>query len=178
MLVIRFLRTGKKAQPFFRIVVTDKKNPPKGGRFIENLGFVNPLTKEKQVKGERVKYWISVGAQPSDSVHNLLIEKKIIEGKKIAVHSIPEKKEEEVEEKAAPVAEAPATEEVKAEETPEEAPATEEVKEEAKEEAPVAEEKAEEPKEEKKEEATPEVKEEVVEEKAQEEVEKEKKEEE
>ena len=89
MLVIRFFRTGKKNQPFFRIVVTDKKNPPRGGRFSEVVGFFNPLTKEKNLKTERIKYWLSVGAQPSDTVHNLLIGEKIIEGKKIDVHKKP-----------------------------------------------------------------------------------------
>lgn len=86
MLSIRFLRLGKKSQPFFRLVVTDKRNPPKGGRFLESLGFYNPLTKEKKLNGERIKHWLSVGAKPSGSVHNLLISEGIIEGKKIPVH--------------------------------------------------------------------------------------------
>lgn len=86
MVVIRFLRVGKKNQPVFRIVVIDKKNPPKSGRFIEVVGFYNPLTKEKNLKAERIKYWLSVGAQPSDTVHNLLISEKIIEDKKIPLH--------------------------------------------------------------------------------------------
>ncbi len=101
MLVIRFLRAGKKNQPFFRIVVTDKKNPPRGGRFLEVVGFFNPLTKEKKLKKERIKYWLSVGAQPSDTVHNLLVGEKIIEGKKIDVHKKPKKKEKPEEEKPA-----------------------------------------------------------------------------
>jgi len=92
MLSIRFLRTGKKNQPFYRMVVTDKKNPPKGGRFLEIVGFLNPFTKEKQIKADRVKYWISVGAKPSDTVNNLLIQEKIIEGEKVAVHGKPKKK--------------------------------------------------------------------------------------
>ena len=102
MLVIRFLRTGKKNQPFFRIVVTDKKNPPRGGRFLEILGFFNPLTKEKKLKAERIKHWLGVGAQPSESVHNLLVKEGIIKGKKIDVHKKSKKKEKEAakEEKA------------------------------------------------------------------------------
>jgi len=48
---------------------------------VEVLGFLNPLTKEKQLKTERIKYWLSVGAQPSDTIHNLLVSEKIIEGK-------------------------------------------------------------------------------------------------
>ena len=87
MLTIRFLRVGKKNQPAFRIVVTEKTNPPRGGRFLEVVGFYNPLTKERNLKQERIKYWISVGAKPSDRVHNLLISEKVIEGKKIPVHA-------------------------------------------------------------------------------------------
>lgn len=86
MLVIRFFRVGKKNQPSFKIVVTDKRKPPKGGEFLEEVGFYNPLTKEKILRQERIKYWLSVGAKPSDTVYNLLVKEKIIEGKKIPVH--------------------------------------------------------------------------------------------
>ena len=72
MLVIRFFRVGKKNQPSFKIVVTDKRRPPRGGRFVEEVGFWNPLTKEKLLKKERIKYWLSVGAKASDTVRNLL----------------------------------------------------------------------------------------------------------
>ena len=92
MLTIRFLRTGKKNQPFYRMVVTDKKNPPRGGRFLEIVGFLNPFTKEKQIKADRIKHWISKGAKPSDTVHNILVQEKIIEGEKVAVHGKPKKK--------------------------------------------------------------------------------------
>ena len=86
MLVIRFLRAGKKNQPFYKIVVTDKKNPPRGGRFNEEVGFWNPLTKEKRLNAERIKIWIKNGAKPSATVFNLLVKEKILDGKKIAVH--------------------------------------------------------------------------------------------
>jgi len=99
MLVIRFLRVGKKNQPAFKIVVTDKRNPPRGGRFLEQVGFYNPLTKEKNLKIERIKYWLSVGAKPSDTVYNLLISEKIIEGKKIPLHKVKKKEEKSVSEK-------------------------------------------------------------------------------
>lgn len=99
MLVIRFFRVGKKNQPLFKIVVCDKKNPPRGGRFIEEVGFWNPLTKEKILKAERIKYWLSVGAKPSLSVFNLLISEKIIEGKKVTLHKKPKQKKEKIEEK-------------------------------------------------------------------------------
>jgi small subunit ribosomal protein S16 len=98
MLVMRFFRIGKKNQSAFKIVVTDKRNPPKGGKFVEEVGFWNPLTKEKILKGDRIKYWLSVGAQPSASVHNLLVKEKIIEGEKIPKHK--KKKEEKQKERA------------------------------------------------------------------------------
>lgn len=86
MLAIRFFRRGRKNQPFYKIVVTDKRNPPQGGRFLESLGFYNPLTKERKLNPQRVQYWLSVGAQPSETIHNLLIKEGIIKGKKIAAH--------------------------------------------------------------------------------------------
>lgn len=92
MLAIRLLRTGKKNQPTFKIVVTDKNNPPRGGRFVEEVGFYNPITKERKLKGERIQYWISKGAQPSDTVYNMLVSEKIVEGKKRPSHNKPEPK--------------------------------------------------------------------------------------
>ncbi len=95
MLVIRYLRAGKKNQPSFKIVVTDKRKPPRGGRFVEILGFYNPLTKKKNVKKDRVLYWISKGAKPSTTVHNLLVGEKIIEAKKVNVSKKKKLKEGE-----------------------------------------------------------------------------------
>jgi small subunit ribosomal protein S16 len=98
MLAIRLFRIGKKKQPSYKIVVTDKQNPPQGGQFIEQVGFYNPLTNEKTLKEDRIKYWLSVGAQTSDTVHNMLITEKIIEGEKrkrrIVIKEIKEKPEE------------------------------------------------------------------------------------
>lgn len=94
MLVIRLFRVGKKNQPSFKIVVTDKRKSSTKGPYIEEVGFWNPLTKEKVLKQERIRYWLSVGAKPSVTVHNLLISEKIIEGKKIPLHKKPKKKEE------------------------------------------------------------------------------------
>ena len=106
MFVIRFLRVGKKNQPSFKIVVVDKKRSSKSGRFLEEVGFCNPLTKEKVLKAERIKYWLSVGVKPSPTVHNLLVKEKIIEGKKIPKHKTPKKKEEKKSEEAKPIPEA------------------------------------------------------------------------
>lgn len=88
MLRIRLRRKGKKNQPFFQIVVTDQKNPPRGGRATEIVGFVNPVEKTREVKKERVEYWLSVGAQPSDRVHNLLVEEGVVDDEKRSVHPI------------------------------------------------------------------------------------------
>ena len=83
MLTIRLTRKGKKNQPFFRVVVIDKRRSSKGGRAVEELGYVNPLTKKKSFNKERALYWIKMGAQPSATVHNLLVSEKIIDAPKI-----------------------------------------------------------------------------------------------
>lgn len=137
MLKIRLQRIGRKNEPHFRAVVTDGTSGPKSGKFIEIVGSYNPKLGEINFKDDRVKYWIANGAQASGTVHNMLVDKKLIDGKKINVlpKKTPIKKEVE-ETPAAPKAEAPV-------ETPE----TEEAKveEETTEQAPVEETPAEEP---------------------------------
>lgn len=86
MLTIRLTRKGKKNQPFFRVVVVDKKRSAKRGRAVEILGYVDPLTKKKSFKKDRVLHWLKCGAQPSPTIHNLLVSEKIIDAKKIAKH--------------------------------------------------------------------------------------------
>ncbi len=98
MLAIKLARRGKKNQPFFRIVILEKTKNPKGN-FLEDLGFYNPKSKEVSFKGERIKYWISQGAQPTGSVNNLLVAKGIIKGKKVKVTKIHKKKIAEAEKK-------------------------------------------------------------------------------
>ncbi|MBU3964507.1 30S ribosomal protein S16 [Patescibacteria group bacterium] len=105
MLSIRLLRHGKLHQPSYKIVVIEKTRPPKSGKFVEQVGFYNPFTKEKGFNADRIKYWISNGAQPSDTMNNLLVKNKIIEGVKIAAHSIKKKKKGETEAPKKPVAE-------------------------------------------------------------------------
>ena len=115
MLKIRLQRVARKNIPIFRVVLTDSKNSTKSGRFKEVLGTYNPLTDEKRVNAERVKYWISKGAQPSGTLHNYLVHERIIAGKKINV--LPRRtpvKKEEAPAAAVPTAEAP-KEEVKVE---------------------------------------------------------------
>lgn len=93
MLAIRFFRVGKKNQPIFKIVVTNKTNPPRAGRFVEEIGVYDAKKKTKTLNVERAKYWLSVGAQPSPRVRNILVDEKVIEGKKIAKHKKPKKGE-------------------------------------------------------------------------------------
>ena len=125
MLKIRMQRIGRINQPAFRIVVTEHTAGPKAGKFVERLGSYNPRSKERVLNEERVKYWLSVGAQPSATVHNMLVSLGIVSGKKINVlpkFKAPEVVAAEPATEAAPAAEAPA-EETPAQEVKEEAPA-------------------------------------------------------
>ncbi len=93
MLSIRLRRTGKKKQPQYRIIVLDKRKDP-WGKFIENLGNYNPRTKPNTInlKADRIKYWLGIGAQPTATVHNMLVDEKVIDAKKVKA-TIPKKKE-------------------------------------------------------------------------------------
>ena len=75
--VIRLKRMGSNKKPFFRIVVADKRSP-RDGRFIEQLGYYDPKKKDDNVSvdSEKVNYWISKGAKPSETVESLL--KKVV----------------------------------------------------------------------------------------------------
>ena len=70
---IRMRRMGSKRKPFYRIVVADSRMP-RDGRFIEEVGYYNPLTNSDEVKLEEDKIieWLETGAQPSDTVRSLL----------------------------------------------------------------------------------------------------------
>lgn len=74
---------GRVHMPVFRVVLTDSRNSTKSGKSVETLGTWNNTTHERRVDAERVKYWLSKGAQPSVTIHNFLISQKIIEGKKL-----------------------------------------------------------------------------------------------
>lgn len=75
MVVIRLARSGAKKRPFYHVVVTDKRNR-RDGRFIERLGYFNPVARGQEVPlllvRERVAHWVSQGAQPSDRVNSLI----------------------------------------------------------------------------------------------------------
>jgi small subunit ribosomal protein S16 len=81
MLAIKLAKTGKTNKKMFRVIISEKSRDPYGD-VLEILGSYNPHSKELAVKTDRIKYWISKGAQLTATVNNLLVEKKIIEGQK------------------------------------------------------------------------------------------------
>ena len=89
--MIRLQRTGRKHEPTFRIVLTDSKNGPKSGKYLENLGWYDTRIKNKveQMDTEKIKHWLSKGAQLSVTLHNYLVAQKVITGKKI--NALPKK---------------------------------------------------------------------------------------
>ncbi len=68
---IRLRRMGSKKRPFYRMVVADER-APRDGRFIEEIGYYNPLSKELKVENELAQKWIGNGAQPTETVRTLL----------------------------------------------------------------------------------------------------------
>ncbi|WP_057875863.1 30S ribosomal protein S16 [Liquorilactobacillus aquaticus] len=76
---IRLKRMGSKKRPFYRIVVADSRSP-RDGRFIENVGTYNPLTEPEKItlEEESILNWLSNGAQPSDTVRNILAKEGLM----------------------------------------------------------------------------------------------------
>lgn len=141
MLMIRFQRIGRTNDPSFRIVLLEHARAARTGKIVEQLGSYNPRTKVFSIDDVSVKEWIGKGAQPTDTVRNLLIVKGILTGAKVdvfpasgrkkmaevaakAVADAETKKAKEAEEAAAP--EEVAVEEA-ATDIPVEAPAEEQV---------------------------------------------------
>ena len=153
MLAIKLKRIGKKKQPSYRIVVAEKRSKANGG-FVEDLGYFNPHSKEKRIEGERVKHWIQSGAQPTETVHNLLVRESVIDEPKLKSHSTRRRKSQIArEEKAKAEAAAKAAQEAEAEKAQAEEATTDEAPiEGVVEEAPKEEETTTETEEEKKEE--------------------------
>jgi len=121
--MIRLQRIGRKNQPYFRFVVTDSKNSTKSGKFLEVIGFFDFRKNGKHtIQADRVKHWISMGAQVSDTVHNYLVGEKILDGNKknVLPRKSPIKKEEAKKEEAAPKADASQEAAPAAEEAPKE----------------------------------------------------------
>jgi small subunit ribosomal protein S16 len=151
MLTIRLARSGAKKRPFYHVSVADSRMP-RDGRFVERVGYYNPIASGQEVRLEldleRIDYWIGQGAQPSDRVLNLLKQNKETPEqteKRLAAKEVKRQKKlakklaekepvaEEASAEEAPaeeaVAEEAAAEEAPAEEAPtEEAPAEEEKK--------------------------------------------------
>lgn len=127
MLTIRLSRVGRKNDPSFRVIVVESKRKPQPGNYLEMVGSYNPKGGNVELKGDRIKHWISMGATVSDTVHNLLVTNKIIDAKKInilpkfvaapvaEVAPEPAPAVEEVAEEVAPAEEAPVETEVAAE---------------------------------------------------------------
>ena len=91
MLKIRLQRVGRIHEPTFRLVLTDSKNSTKSGKYLEILGNYDARKGEKAVlEAERINYWIGMGAEASPTVHNMLVQTKVISGKKI--NNLPLKK--------------------------------------------------------------------------------------
>lgn len=103
--MIRLQRIGKKKQPTYRVVVSEKSKDLFGAQ-LEILGNYNPVAKPKtiELKAERIKYWLSVGAQASATVHNLLVQNGVIHGKKVQAWKPTKKSKQAAAAKAAPVA--------------------------------------------------------------------------
>jgi small subunit ribosomal protein S16 len=76
MTVIRLTRMGRNKKPFYRIVVTDSRKR-RDSRWIESIGYYNPVSQPKELKfdQERLDYWLGVGAQPSEKVAKLTAKK-------------------------------------------------------------------------------------------------------
>ena len=90
---LRLRRMGKKKQPIYKMVASDSRSP-RDGKFLEAVGFYNPLTKPHtlDLKEDRILYWLSVGAQPTHTVKSLLRQKGIILKKELISKGFDEEK--------------------------------------------------------------------------------------
>lgn len=98
MLKIRLQRVGRKNHAAFRVVVAEHARAAKKSNFVEILGSYNPHGGVVTLNNERVSYWLGKGAQASDTVHNFLVKKGILNAKKKAAFAVqpPKAKEEAV----------------------------------------------------------------------------------
>lgn len=92
MLAIKLKRVGKKGQGSFRVIVAEKRSKVQG-RFVEDLGWMNPHTNRVSITTERAQHWLSVGAQPTPTVYNVLVRTGVVKTKKKPLHVKPQKKE-------------------------------------------------------------------------------------
>jgi len=97
----------------------DEKRSKLKGKFIEDLGWYNPFTKQYSLKQDRLKFFLGHGAQPSDTVYNLLVRAGVIKGKKRPVHKKKKVKEEVKTESEKNTESSQSTQEIKSEEVKE-----------------------------------------------------------
>ena len=90
MLTIKMARKGKKGLSMYRLIISEKGRDTYGDN-LEILGSYNPHTKQLDVKADRLKHWLSVGAQMTGVVNNLLIDHKVIDGEKKRVSRLSKK---------------------------------------------------------------------------------------
>ncbi len=127
--MIKMAKVGKTNKKVFRIIISEKARDPYG-RALEILGSYDPYSKKLDIKADRVKHWISQGAQMTASINNLFLDNKVISGEKVknSKPGTPNKRKAEKaeKEKAKELAKAQAVEDAKkAAEAPVEAPAEE-----------------------------------------------------
>ena len=82
MLKIRLQMTGRRNKRHFRIIVVEHTVGPKSGKYVEKIGYIDNDTHSSHIDTERAKYWMSVGAQPTDRVYNMLVDEGVIDGPK------------------------------------------------------------------------------------------------
>lgn len=97
MLMIRLQRLGKNKHPSYRVIVSEKRKDPQAG-YVELLGVYNPSVHPKVIdlKKDRIAYWLSVGAKPSATLHNLFLAAGIAQGKKQKSVSISRRRRAEI----------------------------------------------------------------------------------
>ena len=83
--MMRLQRIGRRNNPSYRVVITDKRTGPKSNKHVAIVGSYDPKINHIKFNGEQVKYWLSQGVKTSSTVHNLLISERLINGSKINV---------------------------------------------------------------------------------------------
>ena len=88
MVKIRLARVGKRGHATFRVVITEHSRPPKSGA-REVVGSYDPHTHQVKLAVERIRHYLAAGAQPSPTVHNLLVDEHVVDGPKVAARRYP-----------------------------------------------------------------------------------------
>ncbi len=101
MLTIRLTRVGKRKHPLYRLIISEKARDP-WGKALEQLGTYTPHTNPAvfEFKKDRIEYWIGKGAQCSDTVWNLLVDRGVVKGDKQKMQSVSKRRKEKMAKKA------------------------------------------------------------------------------